>query len=93
MGTLLLLIYTSDWSTVSETYLSLSFAYDINVFIIGRNIDAICQQLNDDLEKNRVVTQQKKISLNIEITHCMFVAPHNKFVHFADMKICNENIS
>ena len=36
---------------MSEAYLSISFAYDINVFIIGSNIDARCQQLNDDLEK------------------------------------------
>ena len=38
---------------MSEACLLILFADDANISTTGRNIDVMCQQLNDDLEKNQ----------------------------------------
>ena len=93
LGPLLFLIYINDLSTVSEACLPILFADDTNIFITGRNIDAMCQQLNDDLGKIQEWLCSNKLSLYVLKTHYMIFTPRNKAAHDVSMKICSENIS
>ena len=92
-GLLLFLIYINGLSTVSEACLPILFADDTNVFITGRNIDVMCQQLNDDLEKIQEWLCCNKLSLNVLKTHYMIFSPRSKIISDVDIKICNVNIS
>ena len=51
LGPLLFLIYINDLATVSNAFLSVLFAYDTNLFIAGRDIEALCNRINEDLAK------------------------------------------
>ena len=93
LGPLLFLIYINDLSTVSEACLPILFADDTNILITGINIDVMCQQLNDDLEKIQEWLCCNKLSLNVLKTHYMIFSPGNKIISDVDMKICNVNIN
>ena len=92
-GPLLFLIYINDLSTVSEACLPILFADDTNIFITGRNIDVMCQQLNDDLGKIQEWLCSNKLSLNVLKTHYMIFTPRNQAAHDVSIKICSEHIS
>ena len=93
LGPLLFLIYINDLSIVSEACLQILFADDANIFITGRNIDVMCQQLNDDLGKIQEWLCSNKLSLNVLKTHYMIFTPRNKAAHDVSITICSENIS
>ena len=98
LGPLLFLIYINDLSTVSEACLPILFADDTNIFITGKNIDVMCQQLNDDLEKIQEWLCCNKLSFNVLKTHYMIFSPRNKIISDVDIKfecehqsgICNK---
>ena len=90
---LLFFIYINDLSTVSEACLLILFADDTNIFITSKNIDLMCQQLNDDLEKIQEWLCCNKLSLNVVKTHYMIFSPRNKIISDVDIKICNVNIN
>ena len=92
-GPLFFLIYINDLSTVSEACLPISFADDTNIFITGRNIDVMCQQLNDDLGKIQEWLCSNTLSLNVLKTHYMIFTPRNQAAHDVSIKICSGHIS
>ena len=51
LGPLSFLIYINDLATVSNAFLSVLFADDTNVFIVGRYIEALCNRINEDHAK------------------------------------------
>ena len=51
LGPLLFLIYINDLSSVSNYCFSILFADDTNLFITGKEIEIMCDRLNDDIEK------------------------------------------
>ena len=51
LGPLLFLIYINDLAMVSDVLLSVLFADDTNLFISGHDIEALCNRINEDLEK------------------------------------------
>ena len=53
LGPLLFLIYINDLSSVSNHCFSILFADDTNLFTTGKEIEIMCDRLNDDLEKIR----------------------------------------
>ena len=79
-GPLLFLIYINDFSLVSNYCFSILFADDTNLFITGKEIEIMCDRLNDDLEKIREWLCCNKLSLNVLKTHYMIFAPRNKIV-------------
>ena len=49
LGPILFLLYTNDFTNVSEFCFSVSFADDTNMFIIGKDMNVLRNQLNEDL--------------------------------------------
>ena len=86
-GPLLFLIYINDLSSVSNYCFSILFADDTNLFITGKEIEIMCDRLNDDLEKIREWLCCNKLSLNVLKTHYMIFAPRNKIVVDVNIQI------
>ena len=78
---------------MSEACLPILFADDTNIFITGKNIDVMCQQLKDDLEKIQEWLCCNKLSLSVLKTLYMILSPRSKIISDVDIKICNVNIS
>ena len=87
LGPLLFLIYINDLYSVSNYCFSILFADDTNLFIRGKEIEIMCDRLNDDLEKIREWLCCNKLSLNVLKTHYMIFAPRNKIVFDVDIQI------
>ena len=88
-GPLLFLIYISDLATVSNAFLSVLFADDTNVFIAGRDIEALCNRINEDLAKIQEWLCANKLSLNVKKTHYMIFTSINKIVPDIGIRINN----
>ena len=80
LGPLLVLLYINDLSSVPEACFSILFADDTNIFITGRNVNEMCNQLNADLFRVQEWLHCNKLSLNVPKTHYMIFTPRNKVV-------------
>ena len=92
LGPLLFLIYINDLATVSKACLSILFADDSNVFISGKDVEVMCEKLNNDMENIRQWLCCNKLSLNVSKTHYMVFTPRNKQVENLNIKIQNTHI-
>ena len=92
LGPLLFLIYINDLATVSKACVSILFADDSNVFISGKDVEVMCEKLNNDMENIRQWLCCNKLSLNVSKTHYMVFTPRNKQVENLNIKIQNTNI-
>ena len=92
LGPLLFLIYINDLATVSIACLSILFADDSNVFISGKDVEVMCEKLNNDMENIRQWLCCNKLSLNVSKTHYIVFTPRNKQVENLNIKIQNTNI-
>ena len=92
LGPILFLLYINDSTNVSEFCFSVLFADDTNMFITGKDMDVLCQQLNKDLRNVQEWLQCNKLSLNVLKTHYMVFTPRNKFINDIDVKIHNVQI-
>ena len=92
LGPLLFLLYINDLATVSEACFSISFADDTNMFISGKDVQAMSEKLNSDMENIRQWLCCNKLSLNVSKTHYMVFAPKNKHVDDLNIRIQNTNI-
>ena len=54
---------------MSTACLSILFADDSNVFISGKNVEVICEKLNNDMENIRQWLCCNKLLLNVSKTH------------------------
>ena len=71
---LLFLLYINDLATVSEACFSILFADDSNMFISGKDVQAMSEKLNSDMENIRQWLCCNKLSLNVSKTHYMVFA-------------------
>ena len=62
------------------------------MFITGKDMDVLCQQLNKDLRNVQEWLQCNKLSLNVLKTHYIFFTPRNKLINDIDVKIHNVQI-
>ena len=92
LGPILFLLYINDLTNVSEFCFSVLFADDTNMFINGKDMDVLCQQLNKDLRNVQELLQCNKLSLNVLKTHYMVFTPRNKLINDIDVKIHNVQI-
>ena len=88
LGPELFLIYINDLTTVSNAFLSVLFEDDTNLFISGRDIEALCNRINEDLAKIQEWLCAK-LSLNVKKTHYMIFTSKNKIVPDIDIRINN----
>ena len=91
LGPLLFLLYINDLSTVSSALLSILFADDTNMFISGRNIQGMCDQMNSDLKVIENWLYCNKLSLNVLKTHYMIFTPR-KIVEDINLYVNNTPI-
>ena len=89
LGPLLFLLYINYLSSVSEGCFSVLFADDTNMFIAGRNVNEMCNQMNADLFRVQEWLHCNKLSLNVLKTHYMIFTPRNKIV--GDISIINDS--
>ena len=65
LGPLLFLIYVNDLANVSTILFPILFADDTNVFVNGKDLDALTVTMNIELEKIVSWLAINKLSLNI----------------------------
>ena len=87
LGPILFLLYINVFTNVSEFCFSVLFADDTNMFITGKDIDVLCQQLNKYLRNVQEWLQCNKLSLNVLKIHYIVFTPRNKLINNIDVKI------
>ena len=68
----------NDLTSVSEYCSVVLFADETNMFIIGKDMDVLCHQLNEELRNAQVWLQCNKLSFNDLKTHYMVFNPRNR---------------
>ena len=71
LGPLLFLLYINDLSNVSQKLFSLLFADDSNMFIRGRDVDEMINEMNIELSYIMDWLNANKLSLNLKQTNFM----------------------
>ena len=69
LGPLLFLIYMNDISTCSNILSFILFADDTNLFYSHKNVDTLCNTMNQELRKITSWLSCNKLSLNVKKTH------------------------
>ena len=77
---------------MSKACLSILFADDSNVFISGKDVEVMCEKLNNDMENIRQWLCCNKLSFYVSKTQYMVFTPRNKQVENLNIKIQNNNI-
>ena len=88
LGPLLFLLCINDFSAVPTASLNIMFAVDT----VGNDINAVCNQLNDDLGLAQEWFPCNTLSLNVKKAHYTFFTPHNKDIRGMGVKMNNECI-
>ena len=92
LGPLLFLLYINDLAAVSNELFSILFADDSNMFIIGKDINVLCDQMNIALKNVQEWLFCNKLSLNVLKTHYMIFTAKRKVVDDIKLVICNTEI-
>ena len=92
IGTIVVLVYINDLSSVSKSCFSVLFADDTNIFIKGKDLQELCNRLNGELGDIQDWLSCNKLSLNVVKTHYIIFTPRNKIVENIDIKINNTSI-
>ena len=72
LGPSLFLLYINDLHCVSKLLKYILFADDTNIFCTGKNIQDVCELLNNELKKLDIWFRVNKLSLNVLKTNFMF---------------------
>ena len=84
LGPLLFLIYINDLYNVCCASIPILFADDTNLFYSGSHVDALVQNINDELLNISKWLKAKMLSLNIKKTH--FIIFHRKKTCVSNLK-------
>ena len=71
LGPLLFLLYINDLADVSNILFPILFADDSNMFCTGKNLNDICNTMNQELSRVVEWLNVNKLSLNIDKSHFM----------------------
>jgi hypothetical protein len=72
LGPLLFLLYINDMASVSEKMFTILFADDTNIFVNGKDVNTLIENMNLELVKITQWLSANKLSLNIKKTNFMF---------------------
>ena len=86
------LLNINDLANVSSNCFSILFADGTNMFISGRNLDVLCNQVNEDLQEIQEWLSCNKFSLNVLKTHDMIFTPRNKKIEDIDIQLYGVDI-
>jgi hypothetical protein len=93
LGPLLFLLYINDITFVSDSLLPIIFADDTNVFLKGKNLNDMIDNMNTELEKIVKWLNANKLSLNISKTQYMvFRTQRTKITHSKELSISGINL-
>ena len=92
LGPLFFLLYINDMINVSNTLFLILFADDSNAFIIGKNINHIIHQLNDELHKLTEWLVANRLTLNLKKTHYVIFSSAKNNKHIYDDLIINNKV-
>ena len=81
LGPLLFLIYINDLSNIYTLLFTYLFADDTNIFLHGKNIDDLVEQINLEVSKIVMWLEVNLLLLNIKKTHFMIFATGNHSIH------------
>ena len=93
LGPLLFLVYINDLPLVSQKLFPLMFADDTNIFIQGKDISQIQNDMNEEMIKISAWLKINKLSLNIDKTHFMLFKGKRKIRKGIEIKIDNRMIN
>ena len=79
--------FCKSTASVSDFLFSPLFANDNDIFIIGEDMNVICNQLNEDLRKIQEWLQCNELSLNIRKTNYIVFTPRNRLIKGSGVKI------
>ena len=79
--------FCKSMASVSEFLFSPLFANDNDIFIIGEDMNILCNQLNEDLRKIQEWLQCNELSLNIRKTNYIVFTPRNRLIKVSGVKI------
>ena len=71
LGPLLFIIYINDMINATNKLFPLIFADDTNVFITGKNIENLVNEMNSEMTKLVEWLYVNKLSRNVKKTHYM----------------------
>lgn len=71
LGPLLFLIFINDFANASKTLYYVLFADDTNVFLAGKDIHVLVDQIQSELLKLSIWLQANKLTLNLDKTQYM----------------------
>ena len=92
IGTIVVLVYINDLSSVSNLCFFVLFADDTNIFIKGKDLQELCNRLNEEFGDMQDWLLCNKLSLNVVKTHYIVFTPINDIVENIDIKINNTSI-
>ena len=78
LGPLLFLLYINDIVSISNRLLPLIFADDTNVFITGKSVQEISEQMNLELKNILNWLNSNRLSLNVAKTHFILFKSKNR---------------
>ena len=78
LGPLLFLVYINDLASVSSKLFTLLFADDSNLFLSGKNPNALIETMNSEISKVIEWLKINKLSLNLKKTHFMLFRKRKK---------------
>lgn len=94
LGPFLFLCYINDLPNVSNLITPLIFADDTNLFIKGKDPDALMTSLNEELIKIANWTKINKLSLNTQKTkYIVFTRPRTQITIASQLRLNNDMIS
>ena len=92
LGPLLFLLYINDLSNVSQKLFSLLFADDSNMFIKGRDVDEMINEMNIELSYIMDWLNANKLSLNLKKTHFMVFRKKSGKINISNNLKINDTI-
>ena len=94
LGPILFLIYINDLSNVCKNSTPILFADDTNLFIKGKDLNTIENEINNELDVISTWLKVNKLHLNIKKTHFMIFRGNKKSsCHNLSIKIDGEKLS
>ena len=81
LGPLLFLLYINDIVNVSSRLLPIIFADDTNVFMTGKSVQEITEQMNLELQNILIWLNTNRLSLNVMKTHFILFKSKNRIIN------------